>query len=393
MTVHSAKGLEFPVVFVAAMHKGVESDPPVVAFSPRLGLGASWRNPARRGDVDDLFHRAIREERHQREAMEADRLLYVAMTRAEHRLVLSFSTGGRKPANWAKRVVDGLLLDLGQPGERTHERVTPEGESWMLRVSVDAAVGQAIAAGPRIASPAPAAVELLPPPAVTGQFEGNVTVTELTQFAKCPRAYYLGDHLGFEGKPRKSAVSAAGGSPTAAELGDEVHALLAEKPVADPDPRSVRLAETFRKGPLGRRAERATRVEREFDFLMAVDPLVVSGQIDLWFEEGGELPIVDYKTGAVSAPEAHQRAREYELQVRLYAMAVERLTGRAPARACLHFLKPDVVVDVDLAPSLIDSPEQTVRDFVEAQEKLEFPLREGEQCRRCPFYKDLCPAG
>jgi len=29
---------------------------------------------------------------------------------------------------------------------------------------------------------------------------------------------------------------------------------------------------------------------------------------------------------------------------------------------------------------------------VDAQEKLEFPLREGEQCMPCPFYKDLCPA-
>ena len=33
MTVHSAKGLEFPIVFVAALQKGVGSDPPVVAFS------------------------------------------------------------------------------------------------------------------------------------------------------------------------------------------------------------------------------------------------------------------------------------------------------------------------------------------------------------------------
>ena len=46
MTVHSAKGLEFPIVFVAAVHKGVESDPPVVAFSREFGLGARWRNPA-----------------------------------------------------------------------------------------------------------------------------------------------------------------------------------------------------------------------------------------------------------------------------------------------------------------------------------------------------------
>ena len=370
MSVHSAKGLEFPVVFVAAMHKGVDSDPPVVAFSPRLGLGASWRNPARRGNVEDLFHYAIRDERRRREAEEANRLLYVAMTRAEDRLVLSFSTGGRKPVNWAELVARNLPLNPDQPGE-----------------------GQAFAAGPRTVGPAPAPLELLPPPAVAGQHESNVTVTALARFARCPRAYYLGEYLGFQGKPHKAAESAASDSLTAAGLGTQVHELLAGKPVDDPDPRAVRLAAAFRKGPLGRRVERATRAEREFDFLMAVDPLVVRGQIDLWFEEGGELTIVDYKTDAVAAPEAPHRAREYELQVRLYAMAVERLTGRAPTRACLHFLAPDVVVDVDLAPSLIDSPEQTVRDLVEAQENLEFPLREGEQCRRCPFYKDLCPAG
>jgi len=48
MTVHSAKGLEFPVVFVAALHKGVETSPPPLAFDPQIGLGVRWRNPAGR---------------------------------------------------------------------------------------------------------------------------------------------------------------------------------------------------------------------------------------------------------------------------------------------------------------------------------------------------------
>jgi CRISPR/Cas system-associated exonuclease Cas4 (RecB family) len=73
-------------------------------------------------------------------------------------------------------------------------------------------------------------------------------------------------------------------------------------------------------------------------------------------------------------------------------MAVERVAGRAPDRAYLHFLRPDQLVEVDLAPSLLDSPEQVVREFQEAQSKLEFPLNEGERCRRCSFFKDLCPA-
>ncbi|SPF52503.1 hypothetical protein SBA4_5090011 [Candidatus Sulfopaludibacter sp. SbA4] len=47
---------------------------------------------------------------------------------------------------------------------------------------------------------------------------------------------------------------------------------------------------------------------------------------------------------------------------------------------------------MDLTPSLLESPEQMVRDFLEAQEKQEFPLHESERCRRCEFFKDLCPS-
>ena len=153
------------------------------------------------------------------------------------------------------------------------------------------------------------------------------------------------------------------------------------------------ISQVFRESALGKRVERAVRVEREFDFLMAVEGLAMSGQVDLWFEEGGELAIVDYKTDAVTAAEAHQRAQEYELQVRLYAMAVERVAGRVPDKAWLHFLRPNTVVEVDLTPSLLESPEQMVKEFQEAQERGEFPLSEGEHCKRCPFYRDLCPAG
>jgi CRISPR/Cas system-associated exonuclease Cas4 (RecB family) len=127
--------------------------------------------------------------------------------------------------------------------------------------------------------------------------------------------------------------------------------------------------------------------------LVAVENLVVTGQVDLWFEEGGELIIVDYKTDAVSGVEAHRRAQEYALQLRLYAMAIEQVAGRPPSRAWLYFLRPNTSVEVDLTPSLLESPEQTARDFEEAQSRLDFPLREGPHCHRCAFYADLCPAG
>ena len=363
MTVHSAKGLEFPVVFVAALHKGVDASPPVVAFEPHIGLGARWRNPAKREDKDDLVQHALRERRKEREQQESNRLLYVAMTRAEQHLVLSYSG---KAANWAKLVAD--KIPVAQPPR-------PEAGAAPLQV----------------AAPADP-VELLEPPAVAGQCDTNTTVTAVTKFVKCPREYYLGSYLGFEGRQRKLGEDTEEVELSAAELGTQVHNLLAGTAIDNPDPEAVRLADLFRRSPMGRRAERALRVEREFDFLMAIGELVIHGQIDLWFEEAGELVIVDYKTDAVSRVEAHQRAGDYQLQLRLYAIAVEKTTGRMPDRAFLHFLRPDAVIEVDLTPSLLDSPEAAVRDFEEAQETMTFAMHEGVHCQRCQFYRGLCPA-
>jgi len=402
MTVHSAKGLEFPVVFVAALHKGMKSDLPVVAFSKTYGLGARWRNPAKREDKDDLFMHALRDEWKKREAEETDRLLYVAMTRAEEHLALSFSIRDRKPANWAGVVVAKLGFDAEYPCDEVRTYAAPDGSPWKLKLLVTDRAPEPMAhSGTGLIQAEPAALaQQVQPPLVTGQQDSNATVTALAEFAACPRQYYLGRYLGFEGRRRKLAMAEdadeaedADVDLSAGEFGTQVHDLLADIAVPDAHPEAMRLAEVFRHSPLGRRAARAPRVEREFDFLMAMEDLVVRGQVDLWFEEGGELTVVDYKTNEVTAVEAHQRSQDYGLQLRLYSMAVERVAGRPPDRAWLHFLRPNTVIEVDLTPSLLESPEQMVRDYQEAQSRLEFPLNEGERCNRCPFYRGLCPAG
>jgi len=401
MTVHSAKGLEFPIVFVAALQKGIESDPPVVAFSRHFGLGARWRNPAskqegRAQEKDDRYERAIRDELKVREKEEANRLLYVAMTRAEQRLILTYSGTGKKLSNWAERVASSLQLDLSQPCGETVNHVSPYGEVWPLRVRVaDGAPELKVVELRSLAFAAP--IESRARPEVVEQQDGNATVTALAEFSRCPRRYFLGYYLGFAGrraKRRREEDENADAPLPADEFGTQVHELLAGvAAAADADPEAQRLADVFRSGPLGRRLKNASRVEREFDFLLALDGLVIRGQVDLWFEENGRSEIVDYKTDAVTASEAPHRAQEYALQLRIYAMAIERLTGRPPYRAWLHFLRPNTVVEVDLTPSLLDAPEQVVAEFGDAQSRMEFPLREGEHCQRCRYFKGLCPAG
>ena len=404
MTVHSAKGLEFPVVFVAAIHKGIDSDVPAVAFSRHVGLGARWRNPVTGKDKDDVFQHLLRQEWKQREEQESSRLLYVAMTRAEHHLVLSFTTTNRKPANWDKLVTERLALDPAQPRDELVTYHTKEGLPWTARVRVVleapelVAVTDVFAASltrpKQTAEPIP--ILEVAPPTVTGQQDGNATVTAISTFAACPRKYYLGRYLGFDGRVRKqSDLDVEEDKPrdlTAGEFGTHVHTLLAGGSVPDPTPEALRLAGVFTQSALGRRAAKAMRSAREASFLMAIEDLVIRGQVDLWFEEGGELVIVEYKTDDVTAAEAHHRIGDYALQLKLYALAVERMAGRVPDRAFLHFLKPNTVVEVDLTPTLIENPEQTVRDFQDAQSNLDFPLNEGAHCQRCQFYHSLCEA-
>jgi CRISPR/Cas system-associated exonuclease Cas4 (RecB family) len=213
-------------------------------------------------------------------------------------------------------------------------------------------------------------------------------------FADCPRRYYLSRYLGFE-SAGGAGIQPAVDQPTAvsaSEFGRQVHALLAGAVVESPDPEAVKLADLFQKSTLGRRAAAAAAIEREFDFLMEVEDLELRGQIDLWFEDRGRTVLVDYKTDRVSAADAPARAEQYRLQLRLYALALERLNGRAPDEAYVYFLRPNIAVPVDLRPSLFDAPEAAVREFREAQERQDFPLHEGEHCRTCPHFTRLCPA-
>jgi CRISPR/Cas system-associated exonuclease Cas4 (RecB family) len=178
----------------------------------------------------------------------------------------------------------------------------------------------------------------------------------------------------------------------ASEFGKQVHQALAGSPPVGIDPGALALARAFTTGELGRRVSRATRVEREYEFVTSFDGVVVRGQIDLWFEESAELILVDYKTDRFDPKAQPERIESYELQLRIYAIALERITGRLPDRAILEFLRSGTTVDVELSPELLSQARSVVNRLAAAQELMEFPLVEGEHCKRCEYYRHSCPA-
>jgi ATP-dependent exoDNAse (exonuclease V) beta subunit len=400
MTIHQAKGLEFPIVFVAAMHKGPNRRRAPLLLGPD-GLGAKWKDPSgQESSVKDLAYVRAVEDLKGREHGEEQRLLYVAMTRAEEHLVLSFALTKRPGTDWPKLVAEGLGIrpDLEDAGPVLHR---PSGADFDLRLL---RTGAQPPPGTVASSVAPPAVEqpvLLDRPTLTGRHDAAVSVTSLVLYQNCPRRYYLARYLGWEKPPMRSTEPADGETPSGGDelllpdailFGQQVHALLAGKEV-DGSSEARALAAGFQASELGQRAARAVTAEREFDFVMEIEELILRGQVDLWFEENGRLVIVDYKTDQLSASEAPARAASYAIQLRLYALALERLLGQSPQEAWLYFLRPAVAVPVSLGPAELEAARRALRTFREAQESLQFPPQPGEQCFRCPFYRGLCPAG
>ena len=348
MTIHAAKGLEFPVVFVSALHKGPERRTPPLLFGRNLGLGAKWRNPSSGKGVSDAVHAQLRERDLAREKSEASRLLYVALTRAEHRLVLTH-TDRKQKSVWEKLAMrelpDAVIAAEAPPLSRAEAQADEAHEQLLL------------------------------PPRVEGQYDSSATITSVALFDACPRRYYLSRYLGLEPEPDGPGTGAM-------QLGSDVHAALAGQKVESPE--ALALAAKFHASPLGQRAARAQRIEREYDFLIEIDDVILRGQIDLWFEESGEMILVDYKTDRDEGS-----AQSYALQLRLYALAMERV----PDRAVLYYLRPDRAIEIRFGAEELRQARGKVREFREAQERMEFPLRPSAQCKKCSFYGGLCPEG
>jgi len=352
MSIHAAKGLEFPIVFLSALHRGPDRRTPVILFSQEHGLGMKWRNPANGRGAPDAAHRVLSACRKAGDEEEENRLLYVAMTRAEDRLILSYAER-KQQSSWMKLA---NLIEQCPPVDR-------EGQ-----VS-DLPFGRT---GPR-----PVVIEtILDKPTLSAQYDSSASVTSIALFSACPRKYYLGRYLNLDSEPVAPGTGAV-------ELGREVHGALAGETVDSSE--ASELAQCFRESNLGRRAARAQRCEREFDFQLAIEDIVVRGQIDLWFEESGELVVVDYKTDRDESG-----LDNYAVQLRLYAIALELYTGRRTDRAVLFYLRSGHAREIGLTPADIEGVHAAVRAFRAAQDSLEFSMKAGEQCRRCSFWKVQC---
>jgi ATP-dependent helicase/nuclease subunit A len=243
MTIHAAKGLEFPVVIVADLgRRGATRQPDLLVEGDRVGLRlVSVENTKEKA----LAWEAIADVRRAAEEAEDRRVMHVAVTRAEERLILSGAVEMEKgwpspgpaaaPLSW---MGPALMPDLGVLAPATPETVrewTADGHRGRLRAALNAprTVGRVLRLGPGApgeqltlalgdaaevplepspdlalaAAPFPlldglpgVAYAAAPPPrphaAPQPPAPATLSYSSLTRYAACPYRFHLERHLG-----------------------------------------------------------------------------------------------------------------------------------------------------------------------------------------------------
>jgi ATP-dependent exoDNAse (exonuclease V) beta subunit len=426
MTIHAAKGLEFPTVCLADLgHRPNTGQPRLLTDGERIGL----RLPSiERKAHDTLDYAELLDERRAAQEAEERRIYYVAMTRARERLILS---GAARFANWpspdgcaigwlAPALVPDLGKRLGSVGPAV-DVVSGAGGVPVRLTLCDAASAEQLLAQPGrgVASPiaVPVAGASAPPAKTAGVGERLHSYTALADYERCGYRYYLQRVLSLPDIEAPGAAVASG--IAAAPRGVLVHALLEQFDFAHPHPPAeaqitsaaaaagitlaasdsaeiAALAGAVAASPLCQRLALARDVRREQPFAFALDGELIRGVLDVCaVEADGTLLIADYKTDRLREGEdlATHVERDYALQRLVYALA--GLCSGAPRVEVAHcFLRAPRELLASAYPAAEREPLEAA-----LRERLE-PLRVGrfevtalpgrERCGSCPGRARLC---
>jgi len=436
MTIHGAKGLEFPAVIVADLGRdGGGGTPAVIVRDGRVGLRLPRVDD---GEADIAFDYAELDlERTEAEAREERRIMHVAVTRAERLLILSGTfratkgwgdPGYRRPAlAW---MGPGLFAEAGDFPPRPGRVRSGDAEAQVVlnepggvltlpepprpTEGEDAAVAADLGDG--AAAPVTPAG---PPPPLT------LSYSSLSDYARCGYSWYLRRVLRLPEQVAGELGAPGGFSDAARRRGSIVHAVLERADLATgaahPDAAAVRaaadaigerlddadipdqleLAAAFLGGPWRDRAAAARSVRREVGFALPLDagaddsPLL-NGVIDLLVEEddGGVL-VIDHKSDRID-PETDLEAvvaRDYAIQRAVYALAALR-AGATRVEVAHVYLQTGGAATAVYGPDDLPALKGLIRAASASLLAGEYPVTDMPHvgiCATCPGRGGLCP--
>ncbi len=445
MTIHGAKGLEFPVVILPFLHEPFRHDNEPY-LDRRYGLGISTKDEESTSEsVSAPIAVFLRNLQRQKKEAEEKRILYVACTRARDRLILSGNPHMlKKQSSYLRWIFDALGVD----GVPVHKAVELD-----VTTAIRTGQGEATECAHRLRIPVvqitlpqklevrtkeemlqrgevSVAIELL-----SAKSHGEViSASQLLTLSQCPTKFYLTYRLGAHSLLADQAPPPQVLGEIAADEREEegavqpnlrgtiVHAVLerivppsgthtedvavALDEVLVRDGISHEVAEALRaevlplidslvRSTVGRQifAAKSAKVEQSITAVYGCHFL--TGTVDrLMQHEDGSWHIIDYKTDNVSFESLPQAAERYRPQMDLYAYLLSRMyPSQDSVTATLVFLRhPEHPVTFQYSQEKLRAYERTLEQMVAQIERIdergsaELPKRTSH-CPECEFFR------
>lgn len=425
MSIHKSKGLEFPIVILAGAHKSInfmDATAPVLV-DQNLGIAVDYVDLKRRTKTHTIIKGAMARRIVRESIAEEERLLYVAMTRAREKLII---TGVVKDADKTldkyrgraeQLAADGMLsfadseniknyLDMIMPvclmdsdklkgsfnvmvdaGENSESDAFESEE--MSDENKKAVADKDLMSQPEVSAGYPLLDELpeyVPDDNAAGRMK--LTVSQL----KAMQAEDDSEENAYMDESVKAALKKEECDETnsiipkfisgeevklaANERGSAYHRVMEcldysvsvnldgvkadinrmletgkmnKLQVKSVNPRDI---STFVQSDIGKRAASAVnsgRARREQPFVFEYEGQLIQGIIDMYFEEYGELVLIDYKTDRVDKSTAGEQelVKRYAIQLDYYAKALAQLTGKCVKEKIIYSfaLEKGIIVD------------------------------------------------
>ncbi|MBU3690856.1 MAG: hypothetical protein FGM38_02255, partial [Solirubrobacterales bacterium] len=410
MTIHKSKGLEFPVVCVADLGRGLGAryDGPVrIGFEGADGaMEVGFKVPGAGTEIFDW--ETVRDQVRTETEAEELRLLHVAMTRAEERLILSGKVhppSRETPMQHRSamlRICERIGIDPSKPAEWVSS-FDSSGltETFALKANLpgdDGTPPREILEEFDLVVPTPRPEGTTPPLArPTRAFFPDVPLSfsGLSEFRECPTRFFARRVLRMEVEgragqwsgPEKTGLTERDGGT---KFGTAVHELLEESAAngwESPDAARVEAALAaervdregdgtpekagemitgFLESELGERVQQSsTAATAELPIVLGIGGLTIRGFVDLLVEEDGEVTVVDYKTNQLNGRAPEELMEGYELQRDLYALAVARARNLDSIETAFVFLEePNSPVRKTYGPADLEAVEERLRTEV-----------------------------
>jgi ATP-dependent helicase/nuclease subunit A len=426
MTIHAAKGLEFPVVIVPGLQRKFQFDDEPFSDAS-LGVGLLPRT----GSVSAPLSDYLKAQARRKATEEEQRILYVACTRARDRLLLSADAGaGERPDTWLGWLVR-CCEEHGQPlgpDQLRFDVVTSRYDGTGTTDEAHTLIVPVIRTIPlrpgSVVPPAPGCpsgrIDISPVPSSS---KGEIfSASRIRTYDECPAEYFFRYVLGVP----------SGGGPFVPGTGEEfsdgdypaelrgrvfhsVMEIAGELPGGDlPVDTAVRTA-LVREAPFTaagypslisdvaslvhgvldsaswKEISAGTDVRTEYSISASLGEDFITGTIDrLYRGPDGLWTVLDYKTDRVSAADLAERAGTYWAQLDFYALMVRRLCNAPTVRIRLLFAHhPDVVLQKVLGPDDLRRREESVARIIARIKTGDFPPSH-PPCRGCPASPDQC---